>query len=480
MSTDRGSSGSGWVPTSSSSSSNSPFKLKFWSRPKDVALDAAMAEQTVRLAQPHLLHAHERIEYAFGMRSSGSHQSFFTSHRILVQYSKGMPGTTKRQRFTSLPFASISAWSLEITTSNNNSNNDSNNDSWKGDLDLKVWSSTGMTGGLLVVDLAATSGTELFALQHYMNGKCLLPHTLLRPNNSTLVTASRNESEEQPSIEISAAHNSNATHESQAQTTMPIMQSRMDLVHWLGKNNALAITDDTASLQFMRHVPVLASSSSPQQQEQEEQVALAWGAAGGRGCTLLTNVRILTVTLSSTGGLLLDRHQKLSFASWPWRSVGGWKSCTSGALLDTADTLWTLYTTVAEHPILALGVPLPLPDGLPGRDIESCLARALLAAAAAADGSAPRVVGPNDPPPLAAATATDTISSGPCSPKTNAWWFEESTNHKPLPATELNTHYHDVVPLLLPMETVELAFRGRYVFVYLLALTVLRRREIHP
>jgi hypothetical protein len=466
MSTDRGSSGSGWIPTSSSSStSNSPFKLKFWSRPKDVALDAAMAEQTVRRAQPHLLHAHERIEYAFGLRSSGSHQSFFTSHRILVQYAKGMPGTTKRQRFTSLPYASISAWSLEITTSNNNNNNNnsSNNDSWKGDLDLKVWSSTGMAGGLLVVDLAATSGTELFALQHYLNDKCLL-HTLLRPNKSTLVTASRNESEEQPGIEISAAHSSNATHESQSQTTMPILQSRMDLVHWLGKNNALAITNDTASLQFMRHVPVLASwSSSPPQQE--ELVVLAWGAAGGRGCTLLTNARILTITLSSTG--FLDRHHsKLSFASWPWRSVGGWKSCSSGALLDTADTLWTLYTTVAEHPILALGVPLPLPDGLPGRDIESCLARALLAAAAAADGgSAPRVVGPNDQSPLAAATATDTSSSGPCSPKTNAWWFEESTNHKPLPATELNAHYHDVVPLLLPMETVELAFRGRYVFV---------------
>jgi hypothetical protein len=443
-------------------------------------LNVATAEQTLRLAHPHLLHEHERIDCAFGMRSGigiggGHHQSYFTSHRILILYNKGvLPGTNKRQRFTSLPYTSISAWSLEITTttttaarsSSSNTNTTNDDDSWKGDLDLKVWSSsTGMAGGLLVMDLATTNGTELFALQHYLNGKVLLPVLPMPKNNSTSFTTTKTTAtstlsfnNQEPSVEVSASQSGNATsstistNESSEQQT----QSLIDLVHWLGKNNALAIANDEASEQFMRHVPILLEP------QQEEHVQLAWGASGGRGCTLLTNERILTVTLTS-GGLLDRHHQKLSVTSWPWRSVGGWKVTTSGALLDTADTVWTLSTTVVEHPVLALAVPLPLPTALRGQDIELWLARALLGDTSTQLPPATTTTGPNEAATATANAARATTMTTTTSPKTNAWWFEESTNHKPLPATELNAYYHDVVPLLLSTETVELAFRGRYV-----------------
>ncbi|KAL3903298.1 MAG: hypothetical protein SGARI_005441, partial [Bacillariaceae sp.] len=129
-----------------------------------VSIDAQEAEEKIRKKEPLLLHKDEMVELAFQSALDPRDKSYLTSHRVLLKDGKGFG--SKRKHYTSIPFSSIDAFSVETAGS-----------LLDGDCELRLWS-----GGHWKTKLEfGKDSVDIFAIQQFMNGKVLPRHNLEYP-----------------------------------------------------------------------------------------------------------------------------------------------------------------------------------------------------------------------------------------------------------------------------------------------------------
>lgn len=250
-----------------------------------VQVDAANAEAVVRGRNPLLLHPDERIELVLHNRDAlGRDRSYFTSHRILIKFAKGVG--SKRVRYLSIPFASIQAFSVETVGK------------FDGDVRLKVWS-----GGMETftkIDFAAGQ-IDVFGIQQYLNSKI---YWVDKQGSEEYVCG-------EPPLESSKPS--------------PFEK----LMAWLG-DSAQRLSPTAVELQFKKEAPILM-----------EREKVEMGFYTGRDFCVFTDRRFVTIDMQGVFG------KRVEFVSLPWRSFAGFSVATTGADL-TRDMELRLYTNIAS------------------------------------------------------------------------------------------------------------------------------------
>ena len=203
-------------------------------------VDAKEAEDSVRSKYPKLLHEAETIELAFKDRGGkGRDKEYFTSHRILIKDGKGIG--SKRKNYMSIPYASITAFSVQSAGA-----------LMDGDCEFSVWS----TGGYPKISIPfSATNVDIYQVYQFLNAK--IAYAKQRGNPDIIDPVPPNMDKKQ-----SAAGN---------------------VIDWLG-DNAKQIDAGECETKFKTEFPVLLG---------DEKVIIAFKS--GRDTTCFTNKRILLV-----------------------------------------------------------------------------------------------------------------------------------------------------------------------------------------
>ena len=257
-------------------------------------VDTTEAESKIRNEYPSLLGPNEHIERAFKCQGDTRDKDFFTTHRVLLKDGKGMG--TKCNRFTSIPYSSIKAFSVQTAGGSAVSVN----------MSLKFW-----YGDSFHTVLFAKDSVDLFEMQQYFNHKIFL-HT--RDAVTSMTTTDKK-------LET---FSTDKDYIKQATNTESVF-------NWIG-NDAVQI--DPQSLQnrfgFKSKSPILMP---------DEEVEIAYQAR--RDMVIITPIRFLLIDVKGISG------KKIEFFSMRWQCVKAYSVETAGRFDRDGD--FVLHTNIPPY-----------------------------------------------------------------------------------------------------------------------------------
>mmetsp|Transcript_23204 Transcript_23204/g.54870 ORF Transcript_23204/g.54870 Transcript_23204/m.54870 type:complete len:793 (+) Transcript_23204:72-2450(+) len=257
-------------------------------------IDNIEAESKIRNEYANLLGPNEHIEHAFKYQGDIRDKNYFTTHRILLKNGKGIG--RKRNRFTSIPYQSIKAFSVQTAGGSAVSVNTS----------LKIW-----CDDCVETILFAKDSVDLFEVQQYFNGKVFLQ---TRKAGTSITTTDEK-------LEF---FSSDQEYLKQATNTESVF-------NWIGNDN---VQIDPKYLQDR-----FGSKSQSPILMPDEQVEIAYQAR--RDIVIITPTRFLLIDVKGISG------RKIEFFSMRWQCVKAYSVETAGRFDRDGD--FVLHTNLSHY-----------------------------------------------------------------------------------------------------------------------------------